>query len=290
MFRRTLLAFFALLLPVEAQLRVELTIPRRLYLAYEPVVATVTISNLAGRDITLRDHGGQQWFGFQIRTGEDRIIASRSPDYRLDPLTIPAGQQVKRRVNLVELYPVTEYGLYRVRATIYVAEMDRYFSSQPRNIEVSEGRILWQEQVGVPEGYEGAGGHRVLTVLSFRQPKENILYARVQNEEEGVIYCTYPLGRLLAGNDPEIMVDRENQLHIMQVIGPKTWLYSRVGLNGEWFGQKTFVSTKTRPRLARNEIGVVAVKGGREDVPFDPAMVADGPPPKISERPPGMPR
>src|SRR4051812_2978588 len=38
-----------------AQLQVELKFPRLQYVAYEPVVATVKITNLAGRDVELHD-------------------------------------------------------------------------------------------------------------------------------------------------------------------------------------------------------------------------------------------
>ena len=43
----------------EAQVEVDLKFKRLQYIAHEPVVATVAITNLAGRDIELRDADGQ---------------------------------------------------------------------------------------------------------------------------------------------------------------------------------------------------------------------------------------
>ena len=48
-----------------AQIQVELKFQRLQYIAHEPVVATIRIANLSGRDITLRDDNGQRWFGFE---------------------------------------------------------------------------------------------------------------------------------------------------------------------------------------------------------------------------------
>ena len=87
-----------------AQIQVELKFSRVQYVAYEPVIASVQITNLAGRDIELRDGGGQQWFGFEVTAAEERLLA---PENRLaePPLSIQAGQSVTRKINLTRLYP-----------------------------------------------------------------------------------------------------------------------------------------------------------------------------------------
>ena len=57
-----------------AQIQVELKFKRVQYVAYEPVIATVQITNLAGRNIELRDGNGQHWFGFEITTNDGRFL------------------------------------------------------------------------------------------------------------------------------------------------------------------------------------------------------------------------
>ena len=51
------------------QIQVDLKFKRLQYIAYEPVIATVTITNLAGRAIELRNHNDQVWYGFEV-TGQ----------------------------------------------------------------------------------------------------------------------------------------------------------------------------------------------------------------------------
>ena len=63
---------FALLLlgaTAQAQIQVELKFKRLQYIAHEPIIASITITNLAGRDVDLHDDSGQHWFGFEVNAG-----------------------------------------------------------------------------------------------------------------------------------------------------------------------------------------------------------------------------
>jgi hypothetical protein len=272
---------------LHAQINVTLELPRRLFICYEPIVATVRITNLTGRDLTLSDHAPDKWFGFEIMNSAKDPVPPLAPDYHLRPLTIPMGQTVRRKVNLVNLYPVTDYGVYHVRAMVYFADLDKYFPSNPLPIEVTEGTTLWTQKVGVPDGQKDAGRYRTYTLLSFRH-EDNILYVRIQDEDAGVVYGTYPLGRLIDGYPPEAQVDLLSQLHILQMIQPKEYLYTRVGPDGSILGQQDYTDLKTRPRLERTSDGDVAVSGGIEVLPKAPqTAAATGP--KLSDRPPGLP-
>ncbi len=271
-----------------AQLQVKMTIPRHLYMAYEPIITTVSVTNLTGHDVMLDEVDAQKWFSFQIVTGDGSLVPPRDPNYQLSPLLVPAGQTVKRSVNLVTLYPVNDFGLYRIKASIYLPELHRYFSSPMTGVEISEGKTMWQQTVGVPEGQPGAGSYRLFTLLSFRQTKDNMLYVRVEDKDGSSVYATYPLAHLLTSTEPQIQLDAQNRLHVLQLVGPKTYTYSRIGVNGEWLGQTTYSELKTRPNLRHLANGDVAVAGGKIEVPV--ATAANNPSiPKLSDRPPGMP-
>lgn len=278
--------FLMLSLQLQAQIQVGLRISRRLYMTYEPVVATISVTNLTGRDITLQDADGEKWFSFQIRTGDGRLVPPRDPNYQLADLTIPAGQTLKRSVDLTALYPISDFGLFRVRTAVYFADSKKYFSSDYCNIEISEGKLVWEQVVGVPQNMDGAGGSRTISLLTFRQPKNNMLYVRVADHDAGIIYTTCPIGRLLVQNEPQVMLDQSNQLHVLQLCGPKSYAYSQIGINGEWLGQTVFNEIKSRPHLVKSESGDVRVAGGSEQKDLPPGAP---PIPKLSERPPGMP-
>ena len=64
-------AFFfgALAEQASAQVRVDISFKRKLYVLYEPLIATVTINNLSGRPLLLEDTDHHRWFGFHHRGG-----------------------------------------------------------------------------------------------------------------------------------------------------------------------------------------------------------------------------
>jgi hypothetical protein len=154
---------------------------------------------------------------------------------------------------------------------------------------VSEGQTLWQQTVGIPDGQKNAGQYRSYTLLSFRQPKNLMLYVRIVDENAGVVYGTYPLGALVNGYDPEAQVDSLSQLHILEMGAPKEYLYTRIGPNGEMLGQQDYTDLKTRPHLKRSAEGDVAIAGGIEVLPKTPQAADADAGPKLSDRPAGMP-
>src|SRR4029077_8992087 len=82
-----------------AQIQMELKFPRLQYIAYEPVVANLTITNLAGRDVDLRDNRSQAWFGFEV-TGSEGQSVSQISRVRTEPLSLSAGKRLTRKINL----------------------------------------------------------------------------------------------------------------------------------------------------------------------------------------------
>ncbi|HEY8899847.1 MAG TPA: hypothetical protein VIM61_05500 [Chthoniobacterales bacterium] len=291
-------ALLVFLPQADAQVRVDLGLRRSLFIRYEPVIATVTITNLSGRDIELNNVDNHKWFSFNIvsvQQGQaDSPVPPYNADYSLDPVTIPAGQSLKRAVNITPLYPITEYGIYRVRATIYEAQSRRFYSSNPPlNIEITEGRTLWEQTVGVPANQSTSDGveTRTLTLLTHRLPDQTQLYLRIQDKERGLIYCTHQLGRVVSFNKPQVEIDANNDIHILQNTSPRMFLYTKVGLDGKILDRKQYSgSTESTPTMRRTVSGDFRVMGGTF---LDPNQIAEekaAPPPSVSDRPVSLPK
>ena len=280
------LLFFAV--RAEAQIQVELKFKRLQYIAYEPVVAMIRITNLAGRDVDLRDADGQSWFGFEVTGGEGQQIPPIATSNAQPPLKIEAGQKVTQRIDLGPLYSVHDFGTYHVRAHIYFADLEKFFYSGTKVFEVTDARPIWQQTVGIPEGSSAPGNARTYSLLTNRFPDHTSLYVRVQDKDTGIVYATYSLGRAIAFEQPQAEIDNANQLHVLHCAAPRAWSYSRVGLNGELLAHSSFMEAKTRPRLVHAANGEVAVRGGVLESPA--AQTARDTAPKLSERPPGLPK
>ncbi len=266
----------------------ELKFKRLQYIAYEPVVAMIRITNLAGRDVDLHDADGQSWFGFEVTGGEGQQIPPIATSNAQPSLKIEAGQKVTQRIDLGPLYPVHDFGTYHIRAHIYFADLEKFFYSGTKVFEVTDARPIWQQTVGIPEGASAPGNARTYSLLTNRFPDHTSLYVRVQDKDTGIVYATYSLGRAIAFEQPQAEIDNANQLHVLHCAAPRAWSYSRVGLNGELLAHSSFMETKTRPRLVHAANGEVAVRGGVLESPA--AQTARDTAPKLSERPPGLPK
>lgn len=283
-----LACFFAAWTSAKAQILVSVSLKERLYVIHEPIVATVHVTNQTGRDITLSDTEQYQWFGFRITTANDRIIPARNAKYRLDPLSIKAGETVKRSVDLNQLYELGEFGTFRVQATIYYEAMDKFFSSRPTHIEMTEGRLIWKQVAGVPSDQPDGGQMRVFSLLAHQRGNKTLLYVRVEDKGDGSIFCTYPIGRLLDGVTPQAQFDSSNNLYVLQLVGQKAYVLTKIGSNGQFGGQTNYSAPKSRPTLRKQSDGTLQIVGGRRDEPLAQNPNA-GPPPKLSDRPPGFP-
>jgi hypothetical protein len=267
----------------QAQIQVDLKFKRLQYVAYEPVVATLAITNLAGRDVDLHDAGGQAWFGLEVTGSEGQPIAPVGPSKSQAPLKIEAGKKVTQKINLTPLYPVHDFGVYHVRAHIYFADLSKFFYSQAKVFEVTDARPIWQKTVGLPEGVSVPGNVRTYSLLSNRFPDHTSLYVRVEDKDSGIVYATYSLGRIIAFDEPQAELDRANQLHVLYCAAPRNWAYARIGLNGELIAHSSFAETKSRPRLVHAPDGGVGVRGGMLESPAAPATGQGVP--KLSDRP-----
>ena len=266
----------------EAQLQVELQLKRLQYIAYEPILATLAITNLAGRDVDLHDAGGEKWFGFEITGSEGQPISAVKTALDQPPLRIEAGKKVTQRINLTPLYSVHDLGTYHVRAHVYFADLNKFFYSQGKVFQVTDARPIWQRSVGTPEG-----ATRTYSLLSNRFPDHTALYVRVEDKESGVVYATYSLGRTIAFDEPHAEIDRASQLHVLHCAAPRIWSYSRIDPNGDLIAHTSFAETKTRPRLVHAEDGNIAVRGGQMET--QSTQAARESLPKLSERPSRLP-
>lgn len=274
---------FLLAVTAEGQIQVDLKFKRLQYIAYEPVIATVTITNLAGRDIELRNDKDQSWYGFEVTAKEGRTLGPL-PHPPEPPLQLAAGTTVTRKINLTPLFPITDLGVYRVRANVFFADLNKFFYAPTKVVEITSARPIWQQTVGDP----GGNGVRTYSLMTNRFPDHTSLYVRVEDKENSLVYATFSLGRVISFDEPHAEIDRQNQLHVLQCSAPRIWSYSLINPNGKLLKHETYAQARSMPRLRRGADGTIAVAGGMRDVPVAPGAAGRAAP-KLSERPTNLP-
>lgn len=267
-----------------AQIQVALSLPRNLFIRYEPILATITIANLSGRPLLLQDAEGNHWFSFQIETDRGGIVPARLTGYSKDPVAIGPGEALRRTVNITPIYQLDDFGRYRVRATVYDYQTNRFFSSNPVAMEITEGRVIWQQFVGHPAD----GTRRQLTLLAHRLPQSTAAYLRIQDPDLGRVFATHRLGGIVTSSPPQVELDVNNEVHVLQMRSPRSFVYSHIGLNGEIRSRAAYDQTpQSKPSLQRGPAGEVVVVGGMLFTPE--AQEAEQNIPGVTDRPVPLP-
>ncbi|MCX7713042.1 MAG: hypothetical protein N2035_05180 [Chthoniobacterales bacterium] len=250
---------FAFLFASYGQLQVTISLPRLLYIRYEPILVTVAITNLSGQSLLLQDTANIPWFQLQVENSSGLPVPHRVTGIGLDPTPIKPSETIRRTINITPLFRLDDFGSYSIRATVFDPALNRFFSSGSLKFEITEGRVLWQELVGHPSD----GTQRQLTLLSHRLPNSTALYLRILDPEKKRLYCTYRLGPLVTYGKPEIVLDNANRPHILQMNAPRSYLYSHIGLNGEIIKREIYIQTdRSKPTIERTPNGDVKVVGG----------------------------
>lgn len=298
MFIRRLFPFCLLVLlsvlvagQAQAQLVVNVRTNKRVYVAYEPIIATVTVANRAGKDVVLGDHDGVSWLTLQVNVvGGDRLMPySGTP--RFEPRVLAKNAMVEQTVSLGHFYPLGGQDTYSVRASVFFPELGQSFVSNHATFRVSEGTIFWQEQIGLASERSGRSTYRRFMLLSFQEDDHMSLFVRLKDERSNRVLATYALGRLVPHRDPQATIDAQSRLHVLFLTGPRFYRHSVIGPNGVREAEEIYQTHEGRhPQLVVSNAGNVRVAGGQL---FDPNQ----PPPearefvrRLTERPPGLPQ
>ena len=283
--------FFTLILFVtkesNAQLIVNMNLPKTNYLSYEPMVATVTVYNRAGNDVVLGGPKGRGWMSFDVyRDGQ--LLSPRSFDGGFETMLLKAGRSVTKKVDINRLYPVADYGSYTINASVYFPPRRSYFSSKKRRINVTDARAFWKQSFGFSQGRNKLASFRQFSLHEHRESANSALYVRLRETKGTKVYCTFSLGRFINVRKPQATIDAQNRLHVMHMISPRIYSHARVSPEGAFLGNEYFrETTETRPSLVIDAGGSVKVVGG---IAYDPNKPpeAKNQPRSASELPPGL--
>lgn len=225
-----LLLALALVLPAQAQLATSLRLNKKQYLAGEPVIAVVTITNHAGRELTFASDGRSQWLNFIIKDSRGNSVMPRSRSV-FGKMSIKAGETLAREVDLGQHFILTEQGSFNVGAVIHMPGSTSDGTGTNRvSFNQSPGRLYWSQSVGI----SGRSGQtRQYRLINFAGDLKNQLYAQIVDDRTGQSIKTFLLGDVLMLRKPVATVDRSQRLHVMFLATPTMWVHCEIDTDGK---------------------------------------------------------
>ncbi len=273
----------AIVTSTHGQLAATLRVNKQQYLAGEPVMAVVTVTNHAGKDLSFNSDGRNQWLNFVLKDSQGDPVNPKGRAI-FGKMTVKAGQTMARELNLAEHFILTQPGNFSASAVIRMPNTIGDGTATNRiSFTQTPGRLFWSQTVGVG----GASNQtRQFRVLNFSGELTNQLYAQIRNERTGQYIRTFLLGDVLTLRAPLVTIDNKQRMNVMFLATPVMWVHCVVDTDGRLVSRTIHQRGATGdPQLVTFGDGTVRVSNS---IPYDPKTAAEAQSKirKASDRPP----
>jgi hypothetical protein len=253
-----------------AQLAASLQLTKQQHLAGEPVIAVITITNHAGKELVFQSDGRFQWLDFVLKNSNGDPVNSKGNTF-FGPMKIAAGQSLAREVDLSQNFQLNQPGSYSVSAVIRLPGDNTQASSTNRVLfNQSQGRTYWSQKVGIPGN---SNQTREFRILNFSGDSKSQIYAQIVDGRTGLFVRTFLLGDVLMIRKPLATVDRKQRMHVLFLATPTMWVHCVIDTDGKLQDRKIHQrGTQGDPQLLTFADGSVQVANS---VPYDPKAAAE---------------
>jgi len=269
----------AALLPVSAQVTVEVTLDQDQFLPSESLPAAVRITNRSGQALRLGRE--TDWLTFSVESRGSEVVPKMGDVPVAGEFVLESSRVATKRVNLAPYFLLNRPGRYSIVATVRLKDWNQNVISQPKSFDIIEGAKLWEQVVGVPNS--AVGPNATPEVRKFILQQANYLksqlrlYLRLTDASGAKTMRVFAIGPMVSFGRPEPQVDKFSNLHLLYQEGPHSYSYTVVNPDGEIIARRTYDYVDKRPRLVPDSAGKVLVSGGvrrptpREVPPSSPA-------------------
>jgi hypothetical protein len=267
----------------QAQLATSLKITKNQHLAGEPVIAIVTVTNHAGKELIFSSDGRFQWLNFVVKTNNGTSVNPRG-NKMFGAMKIGAGQTLAREVDLSQHFQLDQSGNYTVSAVIRPpGDKTEGTSTNRVMFNQSGGRLYWSQKVGVSGGSSRTREYRL---LNFSGDSKTQIYAQIVDGSTGQFIRTFLLGDVLMLRKPLSTVDRQQRMHVLFLATPTMWVHCVVNTDGKLVERQIHErASQGDPQLLTFGDGTVKVANS---IPYDAKAAAEQKAKvrKASDRPP----
>ncbi len=252
----------------QAQLATSLKLNKSQYLAGEPVVATITITNHAGRELVFVGDRRNQWLTFSLKNHRgDSVLPRGNADF--GAMKIKPGQSLARQVVLSNFFLLDEPGNFSVSAAVRPPGGTEGTSTNRTAFTQSSGSTYWNQKVGIAR----TGSTREFRLINFNGETKSQIYAQVIDGRTGRNVRTFALGDVMMLRKPLVTVDKDQRMHVMFLATPTMWVHCQIDTDGKLVDRKIHQrASQGDPQLLTYGDGTVRVANS---IPYDPKAVAE---------------
>ena len=255
--------------PLMAQIGIDISLNRNLYMQYEPVYACVSLRNDTGKPLLFgKDPRFQGFVLFEIRDRDGRIVPQKKDvGISVTGLIMRPGEVKRMVIPIHKYYELDKTGRYTVNAFVSHNLLPHEYESRTVNFRIEDGLKVWSRTVGLPNIDEDqktpAHRTRTYTIKMLREGQTQHYYLVV--EDDKYTYGVMRIGRQIGCEKYSAEIDMLSRIHLLMPISPKIFHYLSFSIDGENIDNSYWKITSTIPMLYRDPTsGIVNRIGGEE--------------------------
>jgi hypothetical protein len=244
----------------QAQVQVKFSQARTLYLQYESIDLTLSLTNVSDAPVNLAaSDEGKSWLSFLVfnrgGAGEGSFV-EQVRDVAIDPVRLLPGETKQVTVNIMPYYAIRSTGGYSAQAVVNIPGLAPLMTGK-LYFTVGKGEQVWKQETF------NLGVKRVYKLIRFLDVHDANLYLRVEEPDQNLVYSTVRLGRLVAFAEPAVEFDAAGNIHIVQVTGSHYYRYTAADANGRILKQEDrSAMAGAEPTVVKAKDGTVQFVGG----------------------------
>ena len=253
------------LLPLAAQVTVEVALDQEQFLSGEALPAAVRVTNRSGQ--TLHLGSDPDWLTFSVESRAGAIVLKGDEVPVLGEFTVESSQVATRQVDLAPYFTLNRAGRYRIIATVRIKEWEQQVNSKPKTFDIIHGAHLWSQEFGLPTpaGVTNQSPEvRKYTLEQANYLRSQLrLYFRLTDASGEKVIKVFAIGPMVGFGNPEVQIDKLSNLHVLYQTGARAFNYTVINPDGDLLVRETHDYTETRPKLKVDEEGRITVAGGQ---------------------------
>ena len=262
-------AFMSAALPAAAQIGIEVSLNRSIYMQFEPIYACVSLRNDTGRPLLFgSDPRFQGFVLFDIRDRDGRPIPQRpNAGISVTGLILRPGEIKRMVIPIHKYYELDRTGRYTVNAFVSHNMLPQEYQSQNVRFRIERGVDVWSRTVGMANidgtRTDAPARTRTYTIRTMTEAPNKYYYLVVEDERN--VYGVMRVGQVIYSERFTAEVDMLGRIHLLMPVTPKIFHYLSFSLEGESINNSYWKTTGTIPMLYRDPAtGIVKRIGGAE--------------------------
>ena len=255
---------------LRAQLGLEISLNRKVYMRYEPIYACVTIRNDSGRPLLFgKDPRLQGFVLFEIRDSRGRVIPQRTnADISVTGLLLGPGEVKNMIIPIQKYYNLDRCDDYSINVFVSHNQLSEEYQSRDTYFRIDTGIKVWSRSVGIADVSGESRGdtpakERTYSICALSEAANRFYYLVVEDKER--TYGVMRVGREIGREKFSAEVDMLSRIHLLMPISPRVFHYLSFSIDGETIDNSYWKTSSTIPMLYRDpKSGMVARIGGAE--------------------------